>query len=234
MAVTQEVETEGGKTGSIGGERHRRRRAHAPACFRGTGFSGGAEPRQDHGDAGLLCRQHQAARGIEVERLRRAPDLADDGGDGRASRRLDGGAQGRSRIPGTNEQQRRRIEADGVEAVGRELADFAQRLFLRGPDDRAAACTIAAGPQGQCRSEAPGRDSIRRPLRHDLVQGAALEPATHRAIDRAVIEHEAPVLVFAAYRLRPGRFDFGQASPQRRELFSLRGHGFMLQVHCLF
>lgn len=174
----------------------------------------------DH-HAGALRRKHEAACGIEVQHLRGAPDLADDGASGEALGGFDGGTQGRDGITRLDEEDSAGIKAKGVEAIGRELADLVQRLVVTGPYDGGACCS----PQRQGRCEAACGGGIGLPLGHDLVQRCPFQSATDGSVDRAIVDRDETFRVVpGARRSWLGLFDFGQALPQRQDLLSCRGH----------
>lgn len=231
MAVTQQGEIEDGAAGNAerraGWEGVRRQRADAPARFRSTRLRRDAQARQHDHHAGLLGCEHEAARGLEVEGFRCAPDFADDGRHGRTLRGFDGGAQAGEGIARADHENAAGVETEGAQPIGKEMADFALGLVVLHPDDRARErLRLRCRLQRKRGRKAAGGGGIGLPLGDDLVQGGALQPAANGRIDRARVEgNEARQVMFGARRLSLGLFDFGQASPQRQELVSRRGHG---------
>lgn len=254
MAVTQQGEDEGGIAWGIGGGL-RGEGFDAPARFRGAGLRGTTEAGEQNHDAGGLCGEHEAARGVQVERLGRAADLADDNGDGGAAGGFDGGAQGRRGGACAHEEHAGRIEPEGGQAVGGQRADFTVDIAGFGPHDGGGG-VAGDGADGKRGGKAARGGGIGQPFGDDLVQGGALEAAAGGGIERGVAEqhatgrcHRRTVIAgrkdfasqgfagrtqsraalgirFGACGSGPGRLEFGQASPQRRELFSRRGHDY--------
>ncbi len=176
MAVTQQGEGEGGAPRGLGCGSLRSQGFDVPARFRGARLRRAAEAGEHDHDAGGLRGEHEAARGIEVERLGRAPDLADDGGDGRAAGGFDGGAQGVRDATRTHEKHARRIEPEHGETVGGQGADFTADVARFGPDDgggRAAVLGRVTGTRGERGCKAARGGGIGETFGHDLVQGGA-------------------------------------------------------------
>lgn len=244
MAVTQQSKGESGVPRCLCGESRGGAGGDAPARCGGAGhFRGGEAGEHDHG-ARRLRRQHEAARRLEVERLGCAPDLGDDGGDRPASGGFGGGAQNGHGVASRHVQHGGRVEAEGAKAVGRQRPDLARDYVLLGPDDGARG-PVRRGALGEGGGEAAGGRGVGLASGDDLMQGGAQEAAIGGGIKGAMVEADAAWRGqrqgsggvarrgdgeagaggdFGARGRAPGRFEFGQASPQRRELFSRRGH----------
>jgi hypothetical protein len=123
-------------------------------------FLGAPAPQQETGDAGLLRRQLQAARGVEGKRA----DLRHRRGQGPAAQGfLERPAHLRI-APRGNQDQPAQIEPEGGKAGGIEI------VLLRDPGDPSGRC---AGFQGQSQEPGPGGSLfLIATLTSDFVDGA--------------------------------------------------------------
>lgn len=114
-----------------------------------------------------MRREHETAGGVEVERLVRGPDLADDGADGGTPRRFDRRAQRRDGITSLHQQHGTGIDADGIEPFWRKGAEFAAHVILTGPHDGAS----HRGAPSQRGGKTSGRSGVCQALGNKLMQG---------------------------------------------------------------
>lgn len=155
-----------------------------PACFRGARLRIHLCPQKKGGDAFLLCGQHQPARSSEVENLRIADNLDDDGAQHSAAEGIGPGSQGVGRVGCAHQDHAIRREPKFGQTGRCETAIFETRKILSDPDQLAG----CARPVGQTEKEAcrAGVCCLY------LMKGAGDQPATQQGIDTGMTERGAP------------------------------------------
>lgn len=173
--MPQQGDGEGRRPRRVRLESRRGRGLDRPSGHGGARLRRGLEPDHDERDAGGLRGQRQPARGGEVERPGLAPDLDERCSQGRAARRLLGGAQDVGRDPRPHQRQPAGIEPEGGEAGLVGQARLAVAQILAHPQQR----TLTGSTEREPEREADGRGLVGGAAEH-LVQGGARQLARRR------------------------------------------------------
>jgi hypothetical protein len=184
------------------------RRAQHPSCFRSRGQRPCRHPQQKAGDAGGLRGQRQLAARDEIELPGLAPELEHDGAECIAGERIGRGAQRALHVSRAHHHHAARIEAELGEPAHRQRAGFKFREILPHPQQRPAHRDAARKP-----GDKAGRGRALTPLAKHLVDRRACEPALQRAVDLAVAERDAIVMMHDLRRLDP--FDLAAQGRKR-------------------
>lgn len=237
--MAQQLDGEGRGPGGVGGERPGGAGGNAPTGLGRALLGLRLQAQQEDGGAGLGGGERQAARGGEVEHLRRPPGLDDDGAERGTARRFQPRLEDAEGIFRLDKDEVGRIEAE----AGKTGAVEASRLHidegLANPDDGLVRAVffgrgVVEHAPGEGGGKAGRSAGVEGAGGKDLMQRAAAEPAFQEPVE---IGRAEPGFPFSAGRGDRVVHGVSRESRQlRAQPVEFRRHGLLvvLNVPILF